>query len=166
MTILGIDPGLEIVGYGVISQRKGGADFVACGAITTPRNAAVADRLTEIYRDIQTLIERYSPDAVAVEQLFFQNNQKTAIAVAEARGVILLALAQAGVPIYEYTPLQVKMTLTGYGRATKQQMMEMTRMRLGLSAVPKPDDAADALAIALCHSSVAESRLLAQKGNG
>ena len=166
MTILGIDPGLGIVGYGAISLRRGGADFIACGAITTAKEAAVSDRLSEIYRDLNTLLTRFAPDAVAVEQLFFQNNQKTIIPVAEARGVILLTLAQANIPIFEYTPLQVKMALTGYGRATKQQMMEMTRMRLNLSALPKPDDAADALAIALCHGSVAGSRLLTQKGNG
>jgi crossover junction endodeoxyribonuclease RuvC len=165
MTILGIDPGLVIIGYGVVKQRKGGADFVACGAITTAKDAQVSDRLCEIYRDLNMLLTRFSPDAVAVEQLFFHQNQKTIIPVAEARGVILLALAQANIPIYEYTPLQMKMTLTGYGRATKQQIMEMTRLRLGLSALPKPDDAADALAIALCHSSAAESRLLTQKGN-
>ena len=152
MIILGVDPGVGIVGYGVLSSVRGTASPLGHGVITTDASLSLPERLTVIYRDMNLLIDKFKPHAAAVEQLFYKNNQKTVIQVAEARGVILLALRERGVEIFEYTPLQVKMALTGYGRATKKQMMEMTRLRLGLQEVPKPDDAADALAIALVLS--------------
>ncbi len=147
--ILGIDPGFGIVGYGVLSSVNGVASPLGHGVITTDSSMPLPARLEVIYRDMHTLIDHFKPDAAAVEELFFQHNQTTVIAVAEARGVILLALREKGVAIYEYTPMQVKMAVTGYGKATKKQMQEMTRLRLRLPEIPKPDDAADALAIAL-----------------
>lgn len=151
MIVLGIDPGIGIVGYGVLHAVRGRVSPMGHGVITTPKEKTVPARLAEIYSDMNALIDRFKPDAAAIEELFFKSNQKTIIPVAEARGVILMTLESRGVPIYEYTPLQAKMSLTGYGRAEKNQMMEMTRVRLGLDSVPRPDDAADALAIALCH---------------
>lgn len=149
MILLGIDPGYGIVGYGVISSVKGVPSPIGHGVITTESGMPLPERLSVIYRDMNQLLDHFKPHAAAVEQLFYQHNQTTVIQVAEARGVILLALREHGVAIYEYTPLQVKMALTGYGQATKKQMMEMTRLRLRLPEVPKPDDAADALALAL-----------------
>lgn len=149
MILLGIDPGYGIVGYGVISSVKGVPSPIGHGVITTEARMPLPERLSVIYRDMNQLLDHFKPHAAAVEQLFYQHNQTTVIQVAEARGVILLALQEHGVAIYEYTPLQVKMALTGYGQATKKQMMEMTRLRLRLPEVPKPDDAADALALAL-----------------
>ncbi len=163
MIILGIDPGFGIVGYGVVVTNSGGVSPFSHGAITTSKDKPLSDRLAEIYSDMQRLIERFNPAAAAVEQLFYTSNQKTVIEVAEARGVILLALRERGVPIYEYTPLQVKMALTGYGRATKRQMMETTRLRLKLDKIPRPDDAADALAIALCHAGTSMLTARAEK---
>ena len=159
--ILGIDPGVGIVGYGVITSVRGVASPLGHGVITTEAGMPLPDRLMVIYRDMNVLIDQFKPHAAAVEQLFYKNNQKTVIQVAEARGVILLALRERGVETFEYTPLQVKMALTGYGQATKKQMMEMTRLRLKLPEVPKPDDAADALAIALALNG---SSPLARKG--
>ncbi len=149
MILLGIDPGYGIIGYGVISSMKGVPSPIGHGVITTEAGMSLPDRLSVIYRDMNQLLDHFKPHAAAVEQLFYQHNQTTVIQVAEARGVILLALREHGVEIFEYTPLQVKMALTGYGQATKKQMMEMTRLRLRLPEVPKPDDAADALALAL-----------------
>lgn len=149
MILLGIDPGYGIVGYGVVSSVRGVASPIGHGVITTEANLPLPDRLAVIYRDMNQLLDHFKPHAAAVEQLFYQHNQTTVIQVAEARGVILLALREHGVEIFEYTPMQVKMALTGYGQATKKQMMEMTRLRLRLPEVPKPDDAADALALAL-----------------
>lgn len=149
MILLGIDPGYGIIGYGVISSVKGVPSPIGHGVITTEAGMSLPDRLSVIYRDMNQLLDHFKPHAAAVEQLFYQHNQTTVIQVAEARGVILLALQEHGVEIFEYTPLQVKMALTGYGQATKKQMMEMTRLRLRLPEVPKPDDAADALALAL-----------------
>ncbi|MBR4941649.1 MAG: crossover junction endodeoxyribonuclease RuvC [Clostridia bacterium] len=161
MIILGIDPGVGIVGYGVLSCGRGtGRGHVSSlghGVITTPPNSELCLRLEEIYTDMLAIIDKFKPDAAAVEELFFVNNTTTGIPVAQARGVILLALTQKKIPVYEYTPLQVKTTMTGYGKATKKQMMEQVTMRLGLSEVPHPDDAADALAIALCHAFTAAS---------
>jgi crossover junction endodeoxyribonuclease RuvC len=147
MIILGLDPGIGIVGYGVLNAVRNNIAPVAHGAVTTPKEKPTHLRLAEIYTDIMTIVDRFKPDAAAVEELFYKSNQKTVITVAEARGVILLALSQKGIPIYEYTPLQVKMSVTGYGRAVKKQIMEMTAMRLGMDSIPKPDDAADALAL-------------------
>lgn len=151
MVVLGIDPGYAIVGWGVVNYAGNIYRPLGFGAITTDESSNFNDRLGYIYNNMTRLIEKCKPDAMAVEKLYFQNNQKTAINVAQARGVILLAAQQQGVPIFEYTPLQVKTVVTGYGKAKKPQVMEMTRRLLALESVPKPDDTADALAIALCH---------------
>jgi len=151
MVVLGIDPGYAIVGWGVVNYAGNIYRPLGFGAITTDGSSNFNDRLGYIYNNMTRLIKKCKPDAMAVEKLYFQNNQKTAINVAQARGVILLAAQQQGVPIFEYTPLQVKTVVTGYGKAKKPQVMEMTRRLLALESVPKPDDTADALAIALCH---------------
>lgn len=152
MIILGIDPGIAIVGWGVIDFTGNKLRPVAYGAITTPAHTPVTKRLSAIYDELSALIDKYKPEAISVEELFFNTNVKTAITVAHARGIILLCAAQKGVPEYEYTPLQAKQALTGYGRADKAQMQNMVKIMLGLNAVPKPDDVADALAIAICHA--------------
>ncbi len=157
MVVLGIDPGYAIVGYGAIEQTRGRTRALGYGAITTKAGVPLPDRLSEIYRDMLELLSRVRPDAAAVEELFFNTNVTTGIAVAHARGVIVLACAQSGVPVFQYTPLQVKMAVVGYGRAEKKQVMEMTRIMLGLDKMPRPDDAADALAVALCHAHTAQS---------
>lgn len=151
MTVLGIDPGYAIVGYGIITADNSLFKPVAYGCITTDADTDFNLRLKLIFDGINKVIEKASPDSIAIEKLYFQNNQKTAIMVAEARGVILLAAQLHGIPIYEYTPLQVKTAVTGYGKAKKQQVMDMTKRLLKLRQMPKPDDAADALAIAVCH---------------
>ena len=151
MRILGIDPGYGITGFGVIDQQQGQSRLVTCGAITTPAGMDFSARLEIIYEDMRQLLERFQPDAVAIEELFFGQNVTTGIGVAQSRGVILLAIRQAGLEVTSYKPMQVKQALTGYGNATKHQMMDMTRRLLHLDAMPKPDDAADAIAIALCH---------------
>lgn len=152
MLILGIDPGYAIIGWGVIRFERGRYIPVDFGAITTNAGVPFNRRLEQIYEQLNELLDTHHPDAVAVEKLYFQNNQKTAIDVAQARGVTMLALQQHGVPVYEYTPLQVKSAVTGFGQAQKPQVMEMTKRLLRLKAVPKPDDTADALAIAICHA--------------
>lgn len=157
MRVLGIDPGYAICGYGVVDAQKSGISPVTFGAITTAAHTAFEDRLNEIYDDVCELVKHYAPDALAVETLFFTSNQKTAVAVAEARGVIVLAARRANVPIYEYSPLQVKQSVVGYGKATKKQVQTMMSRLLKLKSPPKPDDAADALAIALCHARSAQS---------
>ena len=161
MRILGIDPGYGITGFGVIDAQRGQTQLVNCGAITTPAGMDFSARLEIIYEDMRKLLEVAKPDVVAIEELFFGQNVTTGIGVAQSRGVILLAIQQAGIPIYEYKPMQVKQSLVGYGNATKHQMMDMTKRLLHLSAMPKPDDAADAIAIALCHGRSSTS-LLAQ----
>ena len=152
MRILGIDPGYAIVGYGVIEFSGGRYYPVDYGAVTTDADTAFPLRLQQIYNGILSAIIKNDPDEMAIEKLFFQNNQKTAIDVAQARGVILLAAQNSNIPISEYTPLQVKTAVTGYGQAHKPQVMEMTRRLLKLDKLPKPDDTADALAIAICHA--------------
>lgn len=152
MRILGIDPGYAIVGIGVLDYSGNKFRTLEYGAVTTPAGMNTVERLKKIYEGINGYIDKYHPDAAAVEELFFNSNQKTAINVAQARGVILVALANNNVPIREYTPLQVKQSVTGYGRADKGQIQSMVKMILGLNAIPKPDDAADALAIAICHA--------------
>lgn len=152
MLILGIDPGYAIIGWGVIRYERGRYIPVDFGAVTTAAGLPFNRRLEQIYDELTALLARYSPDAVAVEKLYFQNNQKTAIDVAQARGVTMLAIQKSGTPVYEYTPLQVKSAVTGFGQAQKPQVMEMTKRLLRLKAVPKPDDTADALAIAICHA--------------
>ena len=159
MIILGVDPGYAIVGYGAIKTNGIKSVPIGYGAITTNAGIDFARRLEIIYDSMLTIFSKCRPDAFSIEKLYFQNNQKTAINVAEARGVILLAAQKSGVEIYEYTPLQIKMAVTGYGKAKKNQIMEMTKRLLGLSEVPKPDDTADALAIAICHAHTCGSAL-------
>jgi len=159
MIILGIDPGIAIVGYGVIECKGNKFRTLAHGAITTPAHTNVEDRLQTIYNDLDQLIKMYSPEDAAIEELFFNTNQKTAITVAEARGVILLCLKNNNVNIHEYTPLQVKQSVVGYGRAEKKQVITMVQWMLNLEKAPKLDDTADALAIAVCHAHTGGSRL-------
>ena len=163
MVILGIDPGYAIVGYGAVEVDKGRMRALGYGAITTPAGVPLQNRLLEIYQDMLTLLDHFKPDAVSVEELFFNTNITTGIAVAHGRGIILLSGYQAGLQIYEYTPLQVKQAVVGYGRADKKQVMDMVRRILSLQAVPKPDDAADAVAIALCHARSATSLIHQQE---
>lgn len=152
MIIIGVDPGYAIVGIGVLEYKGNKFRLLEYGAITTPAGMPTVDRLKKIYDEMTLLIDKYKPDAVAIEELFFNSNQKTAINVAQARGVILVAVRNKNVPIYEYTPLQVKQSVTGYGRADKQQIQNMIKLLLNLNAIPKPDDAADGLALAICHA--------------
>ena len=151
MLVLGIDPGTAITGYGLVREAGDQLQAVAYGAITTPSDWALPQRLRKIYGDLTVLIREYSPTESAVEQLFFSRNVKTALAVGHARGVTLLAMADGGLPVHEYTPLQVKQAVVGYGRAEKAQVQELVKLLLGLEAIPQPDDAADALAVAICH---------------
>ena len=159
MVVLGIDPGYAIVGYGAIQHQGMKNRLICCGAITTKAHTPLHLRLAEIYQDTLSLLDQIKPDAVAIEELFFNNNITTGIQVAQARGVILAACAERGLTPVSYTPSQVKQAVVGYGKAEKKQVMEMTRMMLSLKAVPKPDDAADALAIALCHAHTAGSSM-------
>lgn len=161
MRILGIDPGYGITGFGVIEADRGNTALLGCGAITTPAGADFSARLEMIYEDMKSLLEKTKPDAVAIEELFFGQNVTTGIGVAQSRGVILLAIRQAGKPVYSYKPMQVKQSVVGYGNATKHQVQDMTKRLLHLDKLPKPDDAADAIAIALCHAR-SSSSLLAQ----
>ena len=159
MRILGIDPGYAIVGCGVVECISAKFTLVDYGAITTPAGMPMEDRLGTIYDQLSFAIEKYRPAAMAIEQLYFTSNQKTVIAVAQARGVLLLCAKKHDLPIFEYTPLQVKQAVVGYGRAEKAQVMEMTRRILHLDHIPRPYDAADALAIAICHGHTAGSQL-------
>lgn len=152
MIILGIDPGYAIVGIGVIEYKGNKFRPLEYDAITTKAHTPTSLRLKTIYDEINVFLDKYSPDAIAIEELFFNNNAKTAIAVAQARGVLVVAATNKGIPIYEYTPLQIKQAVTGYGRADKNQIQQMVKMLLNLNAIPKPDDAADALAVAICHA--------------
>lgn len=152
LQIIGIDPGYAIVGWGVIQYEGGRFRAQDFGAVTTEAGMPFLQRLNQIYDQLTSILTQFKPDALAIEKLYFKNNQKTAIEVAEARGVILLAAERCSVPVFEYTPLQVKSAVTGFGQAQKPQVMEMTRRLLRLQAVPKPDDTADALAIAICHA--------------
>ena len=161
MRILGIDPGYGITGFGLIEANRSQYQLLRCGAITTPPNTDFSWRLEIIYNDMVELLKVTKPDVVAIEELFFGHNVTTGIGVAQSRGVILLAVRQAGLEIYSYKPMQVKQSLVGYGNATKHQMQDMTKRLLHLQEMPKPDDAADAIAIALCHGRSSTS-LLAQ----
>lgn len=152
MIILGVDPGIATIGYGVIEYNGNKFKVIDYGAILTPAKTSLEYRLSLIYSDIIKIIDKYKPECMVVEELFFNTNVKTAIAVGHGRGVILLAGQQKGVKVFEYTPLQVKQAVVGYGRAEKKQVMQMTKILLGLESVPKPDDTADALAIAICHA--------------
>ena len=159
MRILGIDPGLAIVGFGLIESFPGEQRLLKYGAITTEAGLPLAARLWRIGNDMEELLAQCKPEVIAIEELFFRNNITTGIAVAHARGVILYSAEKCGVPLYEYTPSQVKQAVVGYGKAEKRQVMDMTRRILKLRAVPKPDDAADALALAICHARSATSLL-------
>ena len=161
MRILGIDPGYGITGFGLVEAQRGQTRLLHCGAVTTPAGMDFPARLEIIYEDMRKLLELAKPQEIAIEELFFGQNVTTGIGVAQSRGVILLAVQQAGLPVHAYKPMQVKQAVVGYGNATKHQVMDMTRRILGLSQMPKPDDAADAIAIALCHARSATS-LLAQ----
>lgn len=164
-TILGIDPGVATVGFGVIKSSGSKQQLVRYGIISTPAGQRLSERLQQIYHDMLELIDIFQPDAISVEELFFNNNITTGISVAHGRGVVLLAGQEKGIPMFEYTPLQVKKAITGYGRANKKQMMEMVRRLLNMSEVAKPDDAADALALAICHSRFSISLLNIDGGN-
>jgi crossover junction endodeoxyribonuclease RuvC len=164
MLVLGVDPGTAITGYGLVRQAPDSdqLEAVAYGVITTPSDWAMPQRLRKIYQDLTDLIREHHPTEAAVEQLFFSRNVKTALAVGQARGVVLLALADSDLAVHEYTPLQVKQSVVGYGRAEKAQVQDLVRLLLSLPAVPQPDDAADALAIAICHVHSARMTLLMQ----
>ena len=159
MRILGIDPGIAIVGFGMIESERGSVRMLQYGAVTTEAGLPLATRLLQIENDMTALIAQLQPDEIAIEELFFSKNITTGIAVAHGRGVILCTAEKLGVPICEYTPMQVKQAVVGYGLAEKRQVMDMTRRLLHLKTVPKPDDAADALAIAICHARSATSLL-------
>ena len=159
MRILGIDPGVATIGFGVVEAERNRQRLIKCGVITTPAHTSLSSRLEQIFRDMADLLDLFKPDAVSIEELFFNTNITTGIAVAHARGVILLACRIAGVEIFEYTPLQVKQAVTGYGKAEKKQVMDMVKRLCNLPAPPRPDDAADAVALALCHARSATSLL-------
>lgn len=159
MRILGIDPGIATIGFGVVDSEKSSQKLINCGVISTPAHTSLSSRLEQIYDDMCQLIDLFKPEAVSIEELFFNTNTTTGIAVAHGRGVILLACRKAGLKVYEYTPLQVKQAVVGYGRAEKAQVMDMVKRICHLPAPPKPDDAADAVALALCHARSATSLL-------
>ena len=159
MRILGIDPGITIVGFGLIESDRRNMRMLQYGAVTTEAGLPLATRLVQIEDDMRALIRQLQPDEIAIEELFFSKNITTGIAVAHGRGVVLCTAERLGIPIFEYTPMQVKQAVVGYGLAEKRQVMDMTRRLLKLKAVPKPDDAADALAIAICHARSATSLL-------
>jgi crossover junction endodeoxyribonuclease RuvC len=152
ITIMGVDPGTATTGYGIIKKDGQKHTIIKYGCVLTPANTPLHDRLEMIFDELSEIITEYRPEHIAVEELFFAANSKTAIAVGQARGVILLAGKKNGLSVFEYTPLEVKMALTGYGRADKNQVQQMVKTLLGLKEIPKPDDAADALAIAICHA--------------
>ncbi|MCR4405421.1 MAG: crossover junction endodeoxyribonuclease RuvC [Anaerolineae bacterium] len=151
MLVLGLDPGTAITGYGLVREVAGELSVVEYGAITTPAQLPEAERLLQIHRQLSALISQNKPAAMAVEKLFFSRNVRTAMAVGQARGVALLTAAQAGLPVYEYTPSEVKQAIAGYGGASKEQVQQMVQLLLGLKEAPQPDDAADAIAVAVCH---------------
>ena len=159
MHILGIDPGYATIGFGMVESSGAQVRMVTYGAITTPAGLPLSRRLYQIGSDMEELIGKLRPDVISIEELFFNTNITTGIAVAHGRGVILYAAEKCGIPLYEYTPGQVKLAVTGYGKAEKRQVMDMTRRLLKLRAVPRPDDAADALALAICHARSFTSRL-------
>lgn len=159
LRILGIDPGLATVGFSIVDVEKSKMRLVTCGVISTPAHTSLSSRLDRIFEDMNDLISSFSPDVMSIEELFFNTNITTGIAVAHARGVILLSAYRAGVQVFEYTPLQVKQAVVGYGRAEKNQVIDMVRRILALPAAPKPDDAADAVALAICHARSSTSLL-------
>lgn len=153
--VLGIDPGTAIVGWGVVEGEGQDLALVEYGVIRTPANTPLAERVRHIYDEMVAILERFEPHGVGIEQLFFARNVSTALPVAHARGVLLLAIHQHGLPLAEFTPMQIKQAVTGYGNADKQQMQQMVRLLLGLAEPPRPDDAADAVAVALCYHQTA-----------
>ena len=159
MRILGVDPGVATIGFGLIEADRGSQRLLRYGVINTPAGLPLSNRLYQISRDMEELLGAFHPDEAAVEELFFSKNITTGIAVAHGRGVILLELERAGIPVYEYTPMQVKQAVAGYGGAEKRQVMLMTQRLLRMGEIPRPDDAADALAIAICHGRSATSLL-------
>ena len=163
MRALGIDPGYATTGFGLITSERGNYSLLQYGTVTTPADLPFSKRLNMLFEDMTQLLEVTKPEAVAVEELFWGHNITTGIGVSHGRGVILLAIERAGIPLFEYTPMQVKQSVVGYGKAEKRQVMDMTRRLLKMDKVPRPDDAADAIAIALCHARSATS-LLMRKG--
>lgn len=159
MIILGIDPGVATIGFGLIDAQRGKNKLLQYGVITTPPGIPLSSRLLQISNDMEELLQTFHPDEMAVEELFFSKNITTGIAVAHGRGVILLAAEKLGVPVFEYTPMQVKQSVVGYGKAEKKQVMLMTQRLLNMKEIPRPDDAADALALAICHARSATSLL-------
>lgn len=166
LRILGIDPGLATVGFSVVDIDKSKMKLVTCGIISTPAHTSLSSRLDRIFADMNELLSTFSPDVMSIEELFFNTNITTGISVAHARGVILLAAYRAGVAVFEYTPLQVKQAVVGYGRAEKRQVIDMVRRILNLTAAPKPDDAADAVALAICHARSSTSLLSRKDSEG
>ena len=164
MRILGIDPGYATTGFGILEAGRGSVQLLNYGTITTPTTLTFPERLVVLYDDMVQLIETVKPDAVAVEELFWGHNVTTGIGVSHGRGVILLAICKSGAPLFEYTPNQVKQAVVGYGKAEKRQVMDMTRRFLHMEKMPRPDDAADAIAIALCHARSATSMLSRTRG--
>jgi len=151
MRILGIDPGTVVVGYGVIDNQAGGMSFVGCNALTCRQRSPIGERLSYLFDEITRVITQYQPDVVAVEQPFVAKNVRTALAIGKAQAVAILAASRMGLPVYEYTPAQIKQVVTNYGASSKEQVQEMVKMQLGLPQIPQPNDAADALAVAICH---------------
>jgi len=162
LKILAIDPGIAITGYGLIDSSKSEVSFIDCGSINTKPDLPKEKRLHQIYNNIIKLIRMHNPDELVVEELFFNANTRTAMSVGQARGAILVGAASCGLKVYEYTPLQVKQAVAGYGRAEKNQIQQMVKMLLNLPEVPKPDDAADALALAICHANSKKMGLLVE----
>ena len=161
MLVIGVDPGTATTGYGFVrDDEHGKLVAVDYGVITTPSNLQMPERLLQIYQRLRELLSRYHPESGAVEKLFLQRNVRTAISVGQGRGIALLALAEAGIPVAEYTPLEIKQAVTGYGGAEKMQVQQMVKYLLGLSEIPRPDDAADALAVAICHLHSARTQSL------
>lgn len=161
MLVIGIDPGTALTGYGIVLENSNTSlRMKACGAIRTPAHTPDEERLCKLYEDLSAILHEYKPDCAAVEKLYFQRNVTTALKVGQARGVILLALAQASIPIYEYNPMDIKLAVTGYGMAEKNQVQQMVKALLQLEKTPKPDDVADALAVAICHAHSAKLKEL------
>ncbi|WP_353892636.1 crossover junction endodeoxyribonuclease RuvC [Proteinivorax hydrogeniformans] len=164
MIILGLDPGIAILGYGIVKKENHKLKAIDYGTIETSKDLEEPQRLLSLANSLEKLIDMYKPDVVAVEELFFNKNVKTAITVAQARGVILMVILKKGVKLHEYTPLQIKQGVVGYGRATKPQVQTMVKTLLNLEKIPRPDDAADGLAIAICHNNFSAMNVVAQKG--
>jgi len=165
MKILGIDPGTMVMGYGVVESHDDEIALIECGTLVSPANTPIGERLSQLYNGLQEIIHRHQPDAVAVEQPFVAKNVRSAFAIGRAQAIAILAAADKGIPTYEYTPAQVKQRVANYGASSKQQIQEMVRLQLGLAEIPRPDDAADALAVAICHlREMHLSNLLAKQG--